>query len=452
MPAPSKRTSSTRVQVLIVLAAAVAARLIYLWYLGGVAAGIAAFGGDPLTAYGGSDVAGWLGAARAFRIDYWMFGVRPPLTPLAWNLVLRLGEYGPYRVSTLLAFQTVVGVLTVLAGFALARRLLKDAVGEGWILLGGVIMALDPASIVVSGSLLSEPLFNLMFVLLLLAIVACGQERRAYQLALAGLFLALAMLARATAVYFWILAPLIFAAFLKDWWKPALALALVGLTVYVGWSYRNLVYTGVFSYSLQTNWTLLFLRASSAEHLATGAPMDELYIDYVETIYERTGEEPPAEVGPLSFWDFHVAPSPEIYTAMGDLAREKLMHYWPQAAIRTPVGLWRMYATSKRLPAAFTLIELAYHVLLYGLAGLGAVVAVRKRHWEIAVTCLVPIVYVTGLTMVSQVSAMSTRMRSPLAAPLVILAVVGAAAVSRFFEARRGKLRSTQTGEQVDAA
>jgi hypothetical protein len=79
--------------------------------------------------------------------------------------------------------------------------------------------------------------------------------------ALCGLWLALSMWTRNTSIYFWLVTPVIFFLLVRRWWQPSLALAGVGLAVLLGWSYRNLVYTGVFTYSLQTNFQLLFLRA-----------------------------------------------------------------------------------------------------------------------------------------------------------------------------------------------
>jgi hypothetical protein len=235
------------------------------------------------------------------------------------------------------------------------------------------------------------------------------------------------MFTRPTAIYFWLVAPLILAPLVRAWWRPALALAAVGLAVYLGWSARNLYYRGVFTYSLQTNFSLLFLRAISAEHLATGADTNDLQVAYVQHLYESVGDTESAALAvPEHFWRFLVADDPAIYAEMGRLARQKLLQYWPYAVLGTGVGAWRMFGLTTSLPGWFAPVELLYHALLYGLAVWGGWQAFRRKDWLLLLVTAIPILYVTGLTLLSQTSAMDTRMRTPITAFIAILAVYGA--------------------------
>jgi len=384
--------------------------------------------GTPVESLGGSDVPGWLGMARHFSFDfsYWLMGNRPPLYPMLVALVYRLG--GTTLAAAIL--QIVLGALTPVLGALLAYRLLRATAlphPHRLAVAAGIVMALDPASVSTSATLLAEPLFNLLFLACLLSLTAFIQEERWQALALAALWLAGAMFTRPTAIYFWLAAPLILIPLMRAWWRPALALAAVGLAVYLGWSARNLHYRGVFTYSLQPNFSLLFLRALSAEHLATGASTDDLQVAYVQHLYESVGDfESAALAVPEHFWRFHVADDPAIYAEMGRFARQKLLQYWPYALLGTGVGAWRMFGVTTSLPGWFMPVELLYHALLYGLAAWGCWQAIRRKDWLLLLVTVVPILYISGLTLVSQTSAMDTRMRTPITAFIVILAVYGA--------------------------
>lgn len=430
---PDDRTTSPVRDALIVFALAIAARAVVLAWRWGQYHAIEAQGGNGLLAFGGSDVPGWVGMAHhlfsRWDLSHYLMGARPPLFPLSMTLVYALGGESEHGVL----LQALFGALTPVVGYLLARRLFLPNPHlrrpARLALLAGVVMALDPASASISVTLLGEPLFNLLFTATLLHLVAYVQDRRWQYLALSALWMALAMLARPTAIYWWLAAPLILIPLMDRWWRPALLLAVVGLGVYLGWSARNLRYNGVFTYSLQDNFSLLFLRALSAEHLATGRPPDELYVEYVDELLaaaEEDGEAAEALRGdPEAFWAFQAAETPELYDAMRPMALQRLRRYWPAALLGTGIGAVRMFAYSESLPRWFIPIELIYHVALYGLAVLGAWIAVRWRDWAVALVNLVPIVYITGLTLVSVVSGTDTRMRTPISVPIIILAAYG---------------------------
>ena len=86
-----------------------------------------------------------------------------------------------------------------------------------------------------------------------------------------------------------------------------------------------------------------------------------------------------------------------------------------------------MFGLTLQLPSWFRPIELIYHAMLYGLMVVGAWRAFRARQWELLLITGVPILYITGLTLISQTSAMDTRMRTPITAPIAILVGYGVA-------------------------
>ncbi len=391
---------------------------------------IEALGGVGLTAFGGSDVPGWLGMTQYFieqgGLAYGLMGTRPPLFPLTVALVYILGGSALHGA----ALQTVFGAVTPVIGYLLAHNLLVRSARlerpERLALVAGGVMALDPASVAASTSLLSEPLFNLAFTACILHLTLFTERPRWLHALFASLWLGAAMLTRPTAIYFWVIAPLMLAPLVRRWWRPAIGLIGVGLAVYLGWSARNLRYQGVFTYSMQTNFSLLFLRAVSAEHMATGRPVDDLYVEYVRELYASVGDTEAAnQVEPWMFWNFLPAPSSELYARMGEMAREKLLQYWPYALASTPIGIWRMFGVTLAFPGWFAPFELVYHALLYSLMLFGAWSATRRHDWRLLLMTGAPVLYVTGLTLASQISAMDTRMRTPISVPIIILAVYG---------------------------
>lgn len=403
---------------------------------------IEAGGGNGLLAFGGSDVPGWLGIAHYFIEQggwaYGLLGTRPPLFPLTVAGVYALGGTNLHAA----VLQTLFGALTPVAGYWLAHNLLvrarRFARPERLALAAGLVMALDPASVAASASLLSEPLFNLALTACLLHLALFTERERWVHIAFGGFWLAAAMLTRSAGAYLWLLAPLILIPLARRWWRQALVLVALGLAVYLGWSARNLRYDGVFTYTLQTNFSLLFLRAVSAEHMATGAPVDNLYVEYVRELYTSAGDlEAAASVESWMFWNFLTAPSPELYDTMGQMARQKLLQYWPYAIAGTAVGAWRVFGVTLSLPGWARPLELAYHVALYALTLFGAWAAFRRRDWLTLLVCGVPILYVSGLTLVAQISAMDTRMRTPISVPIILLAAYGAGVLLERWRARR---------------
>ncbi len=391
----------------------------------------------PFTAIGGSDIPGWLGMARHFvgtlRMDYWMLAARPPLFTLMLALIFKLGG----STATALIVQSALGSLTMGIGYSLATRLLERTPipqPHRWAMLVGVILIIDPADVWIDTTLLAEPLFNLLVAALLLNLTRYVQDRHPVDLGLTALWMALAMFTRPTAIFLWLAAPVILIPLIRRWWRPVAALAIVGLTVYLGWSYRNLQYTGTFTYSLFTNFTLLFFRSLSAEHLVTGVSPDELQIRYVREIFEVAGDPRAgsASLNPDLMWEFMATPDPVRYAAMGQIIRRTLVRYWWGAVLGTPIGVVRMFALTAPLPSWFRPIELIYHAMLYGSMLVGAWRAFRAKHWELLLLTVVPILYFTGLTLISQTSAMDTRMRTPITVPIAVLAGYGASFVSSF--------------------
>jgi 4-amino-4-deoxy-L-arabinose transferase-like glycosyltransferase len=404
-----------------------------------------AVAGTPIRGLGSSDVEGWLGIAshiaRKWDYSYWLLASRSPLFPTMLAVISALGGNLVHAAIV----QVIIGALTVVLGYRLALRLTS---GPGAALIAGLIMAVDLASVAYSASLLSEPLFNLLLVAGMLNLVIYLQAGTWPHALGAGLLLALATLARPTTLYFWLALGVVYALLDRRWRRGYALLAAPCLAAILGWCVHNYAQNGIFTFSTGSTFNLLFLRALSAEHLATGRDVGELRREYVAEIETRTGHPLGADqVGEEAFWGYLTQDDPRENHIMRQMALERFLRYPLAYLAATSIGLARMYGLTFYLPRMYPL-EVVYHIALYGAAVFGVILAWREvrprlrfspparlieslralrddRAWARLVICGLWIVYFTAVTLVSQTSALDTRMRTPLTAPLAILAGEG---------------------------
>jgi 4-amino-4-deoxy-L-arabinose transferase-like glycosyltransferase len=407
-----------------------------------------ALDGTPIRGLGSSDVEGWLGIAshiaRKWDYSYWLLASRSPLFPTMLAVISALG--GSLVHAGII--QVIIGALTALLGYRLALRLTS---GPGAALIAGLIMAVDLASVAYSASLLSEPLFNLLLVAGMLNLIIYLQNGTWPHTLLAGILLALATLARPTTLYFWLALVVVYILLGRRWRRGYAMLAVPCLAASLGWCAHNYAQNGIFTFSTGSTFNLLFLRALSAEHLATGREVGELHREYVAEIETRLGHPLEAEqVDEDAFWGYLVQEDPRENRIMRQMAIERYLRYPLTYLAATPIGLARMYGLTLYLPRMHAL-EVVYHIALYGAAGFGVILAWREvrprlkfkppslieslrglrddRTWVRLVVCGLWIVYFTAITLVSQTSAMDTRMRTPVTVPLAILAAEGLSAL-----------------------
>lgn len=192
-------------------AAAVAIRLGYLASLGGgLQLPVEALSGDPRDYH---TIAANLAAGRGYT---WPWpgsgphagqlvptGIRAPLLPLVLAVLYRLaGPVPTYGRLLLIAADAVSVVVLVLLG----RRLAGPKVG--WV--AGAMAALYPPLVTASASLMTEPLFTMLLLLLLLVAVGAAERPSTLRWVLLGLLVGSVALARpngagpAAAVALWV--------------------------------------------------------------------------------------------------------------------------------------------------------------------------------------------------------------------------------------------------------
>ena len=198
--------------------------------------------------------------------------LRTPVYPYAIAGVL--WATGSYWV--VLALQVLIGSLTPVLSFFLARRLtvsIKIAAAVG------VAMALQPYHVLFSTIFYTETLFIFLFLSFVLLFLRYLDESSLQRLALASGVLGLAILTKPTIQYL----PVVVAAFVlwryRRAWRTALVQAAVScgivLLMLAPWFYRNYAAFGVAGMTAQPAFNLIVYLAPSVIALEQGSAIDQ---------------------------------------------------------------------------------------------------------------------------------------------------------------------------------
>lgn len=363
----------------------------------------------------------YLNLGRAILRGNWAdnyFVARPPLMPVVVAVVFRF--FTDSQVALALVNVTV-GAVTAGVAYALAQHLTSNiSIAR----LAGVLTAIDPASIASNINLQAEALTNFFLALSFLWLALTIKRQRLSDAALAGLWLALAMLARPTPIYlFAFCLPLFIALLGKQSPRFYLAFAVLPVLCLLGWSARNFAFIGQFTFSTVSDFNLLFYRAVSVERGANSGKSDDVIRrEFAAEIERRVGS--PIEGSQIDsgfFWRNFAPDDGRRVTIMRTLALDVFRAHplWYIATI--PGGLYHMYAYTELIGSPFW-PELIYNIALYTAATLGLVIRWRQRDWLTLGLSLTFIIYITTTTIISQTTGMDTRMRTPLTVPLTLLA------------------------------
>ena len=284
------------------------------------------------------------------------------------------------------------------------------------------------ASIANSINLQAETLTNFLLALSMLWLALVIQRRRLRDAALAGLWLGLATLARPTTIYlFAFCLPLFVVLLRKESLKLYPAFAILPVLFILGWSGRNQIHIGEFTYSTVGDFNLLFYRAVSVERWANAGKSDDVIRrEFAAEVERRMGS--PVDISQIDsgyFWRNFSPTDGRRVRVMRVMALEVFRAHplWYLATL--PGGVFRMYAYTSLYGSPF-LPELLYNLAFYTAAIIGVVVCWKRRDWPALWITLTVIGYVTLATIVSQTTGMDTRMRT---STTTALAVLGAIAV-----------------------
>ncbi|MCC7208847.1 MAG: hypothetical protein IT323_16175 [Anaerolineae bacterium] len=358
-----------------------------------------------------------------------LFLVRPP----AFSLMIVLLGLDSVRVlvanAVLGALPAPLTVVLVWALLGVSRRV--DAVA----LLAGLIMALDPASVVYSSFLGPEPLANLALLLSLITLwqAAARAERPVVRMALgalAGLLLGLSALARPAAYLLWLpLAGWLLVANRKAprRWDAALAYAAASGLVIAAWTAHNGQVFKHATFSTIGPYTMVYYHAASVEHLATGQSPDEVFTELNRRVEARLNRPTPIPIDAQT-QHAYLAATPEVASALNAVALEVFLAHPLHTLATIPIGLARMFGQTQVFRGALAHLDIAWNVALVLLTLLGLWRAARRRQWALFWLALLTGLYFVGGTLVVKTAGLDTRERSmltPLMAACAAYALVG---------------------------
>ncbi|WP_119065518.1 hypothetical protein [Aggregatilinea lenta] len=398
--------------LLLVFLAALAVRLVF----------VGARYTDDLSAFQTGDYTlYWIGADHILSqgdLSNSLFLLRPPLFA-AVIAVLDLDNLA------VLLCNVVLGALLAPLSVILARQL---TLGSRAALVVGLIVALDPASVVYSAFLGPEPLANLTFlgmpIMLLHAVLVCRGGRALLWGSVAGLLLALSTLTRPAPYLVWIPLALWLLVFYRAQWRTVTVYVLVGLIGIGAWVAHNARVFDNPTVSSVGAYSMLYYRAASVEHWGADHDMDTVYTDLARRVEARLGHDT-SQVSTMTRHSHYSGPD-TLTNAMTATALDTFQRY-PAAYIATlPVGLARMYGYTSALPRWTRVLEVPWNLALTLGALAGVVIAARRRAWLLAIGTALPVLYYTAGTLFVQTSGMDTRMRTMLTPFLAVGLVVAA--------------------------
>ncbi|MSU74415.1 glycosyltransferase family 39 protein [Candidatus Kaiserbacteria bacterium] len=203
---------------------------------------------------------------------YTLNSVRPPVYP--YFLASTYLFFGSYWGTLLI--QILIGSLLPLIGMAIARYIVdKRSIS----IVIGILLALEPFSILFSIFFYSETVFMLLFSLCVLYFFKFLKEKETIQLVLSAMLLGLSILTKPTAQY----VPIIFAGFILWQYRAQLpralaytfGYALICLLVVSPWLYRNWHEFGVVGIGGQQGSTLYTILVPSVLAVKNGTTFQQ---------------------------------------------------------------------------------------------------------------------------------------------------------------------------------
>ena len=191
---------------------------------------------------------------------------RTPVYPLFLAAPLRLGGD---RLGLFLTVQCIIGALTCAFTTLLAMRWLRFGAAT----LAGMLVAIDPNSVVRCADLRAETLFT--FLLVAGACFLAWRSENSWGWLCAGLIWSAATLCRPIAIGLWVVAVLV-GLWKHCRWSRLAAFATGFASFILLWSARNTAVTGHWFFSTAATYNLYVGRASGVEAERCGIPHNDM--------------------------------------------------------------------------------------------------------------------------------------------------------------------------------
>lgn len=333
-----------------------------------------------------------------------LFLLRPPLFALLVALL-------DVRDGAILLANAAIGAAFAPLTVVLARQM---GLSAGLALLAGLIVALDPGSAVYSSFLGPEPLANVTLLVMLIALLSGIRQRSpTRQLvagALAGIALVLSVLTRPAPFLIWTGLSVWLLLMGRRHWRVVLVYVLVSATGIGAWIAHNQIVFDNPTVSTVSAYSLLYYRAASVEHWATGHDMDTVYTDLARRVEARMGRDT-SQVDASTRHTHYTGPT-ALTNAMNAVAFETFANHPLEYLYTLPIGVARMFGFTNALPRWTLPIEIVWNVALLLGAVVGLWIAYRQRHWLLFWGVALITAYFTVGTLFVQTSGLDTRMRT----------------------------------------
>jgi hypothetical protein len=293
--------------------------------------------------------------------------------------------------------------------------------------LAGVIVALDLANIAYSAFLGAEALANITLMIMVVALLKAMRGNHSLVWAVvAGMALILSMLARPAIFLIWTgLAIWLFVAF-RQQWRAVLTYVLICIIGISAWVIHNGVVLNNYTVTTVSTYSLLYYRAASVEHWATGDDMETVYTNLSRRVEERLGHDTSTVTNGTRHT--HYTGDERLSAAMTKTAIKTFIDHPVEYLMTIPIGLGRMFGYSSVLPTQFLPLEIIWNMLLVMGTLVGLILIGRHRQWLLFWCIFLVMGYFTAGTIISQTSGLDTRMRTMLT-PFMAMAVAYVAQV-----------------------
>ena len=357
-------------------------------------------------------------------LSHELFSYRPPLQPMFIALTyLASGSTNPLIAVFVQSFISAgLAILT----FIIAKELNMP---KSVRFFSGLLVALDPASIIIGMTLMAETLSNIFVASSIIFIIRLIRSHNMRDAAAAGAAIALATLARPTAIYYWVPIILIIPLLVPGLIRKTVILVIVFSIGVLPWYLRNEIYHNVFTFSTVGNFDLLFYGAVSVKSKATGQSPQELEAQFAYELDQRLNQGQSRDhYNYSSKWKFLVSDNPQVNSEISKMAIEVFREHPMEYAITIFRPLIKIFAITNYLKVLgpIRVMEVAFNLCLYILALFGIVNSWMNRNHVLLTVTLLPIIYFTAIPVLSRAgSGMDTRARTPFTFALAILAAQG---------------------------
>ncbi len=352
-----------------------------------------------------------------------LFSYRPPLQPMFIALVYTISQTTNPLVAAFC--QTFVSSSIIMLAYLISGELGASARVRN---LAGLIVAIDPASIIISLTLMAETLSNFFLATSLLFLVRLFEYNRTRDAIASAAAMALATLARPTSVYFFVFAAIPIILLVPRWPKKLLMYVSVFCIAILPWYLRNHIYNNMFTFSTVGNFDLLFYKGVSVKHWATGETPTDIEEQLAYEVDQRLGRAAPRESYDYSSkWKFLVAKDPNTNRVITEMAIDIFRDHPVTYLLVTPIHLAKILAITYKLKMLGNIVwlELLLNVLFYITSIIGLVLGWKRRHWNWLIITVLPCVYFIAVPLLAGGTGMDTRARTPFTPCLAIMAATG---------------------------